>query len=163
MTYSVAVESFQEQTLSRQVNYQARQVCWDDYYGEYGRWEHCDCCDTLCCQTEYYQDRVATGTTSMSASASMLLLPTAVSVLSQPSSSYTAASTTSISVTLQLTPAVQITNGHPFSAQMTAVHESGSAVSCILHSPTLIISSGVSISNNEGGSSTDPLLFHVKT
>jgi hypothetical protein len=72
-----------------------------------------------------YQDRVEVSTSSMSVSASILLLPTGVSVLTQPSSAYTAASTTAVTVTLRLSPAVILTDGHPFAAEMVAVMESG--------------------------------------
>jgi len=65
----------------------------------------------------------------MSASASLLLLPTGVIVHSQPASSYTAASTTNVVVVLQLAPAVTVTSGHPFTAEMTSVSESGSMLS----------------------------------
>lgn len=138
VTYAVVVRQHQEQTLSRQVNYQDYRYChysWDysDPYNEpyprpvYGRVSQCGCCDTLCCVTEYYQGRVDMGTTSMSATANLLLLPTGVTVHTQPSSSVTAASTTNIAVTLQLVPAVTVTNGHPFTAEKTSVSESGTA------------------------------------
>lgn len=72
-----------------------------------------------------YQERVDLGTTSMSAAATLLLLPTGVTVHTQPASSYTAASTTNVVVTLQLAPAITVTSGHPFTAEMTSVSESG--------------------------------------
>jgi hypothetical protein len=129
VTYAVVVERYQETTLSQQVNYQANYYChygYDEYWNElYGRHPNCGCCETLCCTTQYYQARVHSGTSSMSASASMLLLPTGVTVHSQPASSYTAASTTNVVVTLQLAPAFTVTSGHPFTAEMTSVSESG--------------------------------------
>jgi hypothetical protein len=74
---------------------------------------------------EPYQDRANLGTTSMNAAATLLLLPTGVTVHTQPASSYTAASTTNVVVTLQLAPAITVTSGHPFTAEMTSVFESG--------------------------------------
>ena len=109
VSYTVVVRRWQEQTLTRQVNYLDENN------------------DEQCCISEDYQDRVYVGETPMSASASLLLLPTGVSVLTQPSSAYTAATTTSVSVTLQLAPAVPVTNGHPFTAEMTSASESGTA------------------------------------
>ncbi len=107
VTYAVVVRQYQEQTLSQQASYQDNGETI--YY------------------TEYYQARVDMGTTSMSATATLLLLPTGVTVHTQPASSVTAASTTNIAVTLQLTPAVAVTNGHPFTAEKTSVSESGCA------------------------------------
>jgi hypothetical protein len=129
VTYVVVVRRYQEQTLQRQVNYNVYHEChvydyWGDYQGYY-RDPYCDCCDSVCCTTENYQARVDVGTTSMSASASLLLLPTGVTVYAQPASSYTAATTTTVSVTLQLAPAVEVTSGHPFTAEMTSVSKSG--------------------------------------
>jgi len=131
VTYTVVVRQHQEQTLSRQVNYQVNYDCCD-CYDENGccgssRRPECGCCDTLCCQTEYYQARVDLGTTSFTASATLLLLPTGVTVQTQPSSAYTAATTTNVAVTLQLQPAVTLTSGHPFTAEMTSVSESGTS------------------------------------
>lgn len=77
-----------------------------------------------------YQARVEVSTSSMSVSAAILVLPTGVSVLTQPSSAYTAASTTAVAVTLRLSPAVPLTGGHPFSAEMVAVSESGACARC---------------------------------
>jgi hypothetical protein len=135
VTYTVVVRQYEEQTLSRQASNQVNNYChysWDysdpdrtPYpYPIYGRHPNCGCCETIY-YTENYQARVDLGTTSMSATANLLLLPTGVTVYTQPASSVTAASTTNIAVTLQLSPAVTVTNGHPFSAEKSSVSESG--------------------------------------
>lgn len=130
VTYVVVVRRYAEETLQRQVNYAACHLChvydqWDNYLGYYRDCGYCGCCDSVCCTTENYQARVDKGTTQMSASATLLLLPTGVTVYAQPASSYTAATTTTVSVTLQLAPAVEVTTGHPFTAEMTSVSKSG--------------------------------------
>ncbi len=125
LSYVVVVRRYQEQTLQRQVNYLTNYEC--DIDGVVARHADCPYGESVCCTTENYQDRVDLGTTSMSASASLLLLPTGVSVLTQPASSYTAATTTAVSVTLQLAPAVTVTSGHAFTAEMTSASESGVA------------------------------------
>lgn len=130
LSYAVVVRRYQEQTLQRQVNYNAHYECHytdGDGNGQYGRHPDCGCCESVCCTTENYQGRVDIGTTSMTASASLLLLPTGVSVLTQPTSTYTAATTTAVSVTLQLAPAVTVISGHPFTAEMSSASESGIA------------------------------------
>ena len=81
--------------------------------------------DPQCCVPEAYQGRVPQSPTTLSASATLLLLPTGLSVHSQPAASYTAASTTNVAVTLQLLPAVAVISGHPFSVAMASVSESG--------------------------------------
>jgi hypothetical protein len=81
--------------------------------------------DPQCCVPEAYQERVPQSPTTLSASATLLLLPTGLSVHSQPAASYTAASTTNVAVTLQLLPAVAVISGHPFSVAMASVSESG--------------------------------------
>jgi hypothetical protein len=84
---------------------------------------------TTCCDgdgLEYnYNYQSHQGDTSMSDSKNVLLLPTGLSVHTAPSSSYTAASTTNVAVTLQLSPAYTVTTGHPFTAEMTAVSKAG--------------------------------------
>jgi hypothetical protein len=127
VTYAVVVRQYEERTLSQQASYQDYYYCHYTYSnGEpvYGRVSACGCCETIY-YTQYYQSRVDLGTTSMSATANLLLLPTGVTVYTQPASSVTAASTTNIAVTLQLSPAVTVTNGHPFTAEKTSVSESG--------------------------------------
>jgi hypothetical protein len=160
VTYTVVVYQYQETTLSQQVNYQDYYYCHysydEDWNPIYGRHPNCGCCETLCCTTQYYQARVHSATSSMSASASLLLLPTGVTVHSQPASSYTAASTTNVVVTLQLAPAVTVTSGHPFTAEMTSVSESGALLRLNLYSLIFTSTSGVSIGNIEGGSSANP-------
>ncbi len=81
--------------------------------------------DPQCCVPEAYQERVPQSPTTLSASATLLLLPTGLSVHSQPAASYTAASTTNVAVTLQLLPALAVTSGHPFAIAMASVSESG--------------------------------------
>ena len=128
MTYTVVVSTYEEQTLSRQVQ------VGEDY------------------ETEYYQDRVHTGDVAMSASVAMLLLPTSVTVQSQPSSSYVAATTTNIEVTLELQPAVQLTSGHSFAAAVDDVTESGAVARIVMFTAThFCFPPGSAISNFQGG------------
>ena len=111
VTYQVIVQRYQEENLLCHVYYYYNDE-WN--YQGYFRDPYCGCCE-----------RVNQGTTTMSASATLLLLPTGVTVYAQPASSYTAATTTTVSVTLQLAPAVEVTSGHPFTAEMTSVSKSG--------------------------------------
>jgi hypothetical protein len=99
----------------------------------------------------------------MSIAHTLLLLPTGVTVHTQPASTYTAASTTNVAVTLQLAPAVAVTSGHPFTAEKTSVSESGAPklnLSSEL-SPKFTLLSGITIENVEGGTSADSLLHRL--
>ena len=142
VTYSVTVHQYVETQLSQQVNYQDYYYChytYDEYDNPvYGRHPNCGCCETLCCTTQYYQARVHSSSSPLSASASLLLLPTGVTVHSQPASSYTAASTTNVVVTLRLAPALTVTSGHPFTAEMTSVSESGAMLRENLYIPLFL-------------------------
>ena len=71
--------------------------------------------------------RVDLGSTSLTVSGTLLLLPTGVAIQTQPSSAYTAATATNVAVTVQLQPAVTLTSGHPFTAEMTSVSELGTS------------------------------------
>ena len=62
----------------------------------------------------------------MSASKQLLLMPSGASIYSQPSASYTAASTTGVTVTFRLNPALTVVSGYTgFTAEFVAVHEQG--------------------------------------
>ncbi len=142
VTYTVAVQRYEEQQQSRQVPYSCDYACefWNGEEYVYQRNAyHCGCCDT-CYSTEYYMARVPQGVTSMSVAHTLLLLPTGVTVYAQPASTYTSASTTNVAVTLQLVPAVTVTSGHLFSAEKTSVSESGSPRNFNLPSKSFLIS-----------------------
>jgi hypothetical protein len=126
VTYTVNVNRYEEETLSQQNSYTCHYECYDCVEDGCYVARHSSCAygDT-CYYTSYYQDRVFKGTTSMSVSHTLLLLPTGFTVYSQPASTYTAASTTNVAVTLQLLPAVVVVSGHPFSVAMASVSESG--------------------------------------
>jgi hypothetical protein len=143
-SYSVTVRQYNEYAVANYVCNTCQYGCYPcDYYydwyscGEdtcYGYIPHqtCGCvtaCNTANCgQTltgySYYRD--GGSPTTMSASKQLLLLPSGASIYTQPSSSYTAASTTSVSVTFRLNPVLTVVSGYTgFSAEFVVANEQG--------------------------------------
>ena len=127
-SYSVTVRQYNEYAVANYACNSCNYGCEPCYY-DYDQTcctyaSNCNECGQYVSGYSYYRD--GGSPTTMSASKQLLLLPSGASIYTQPSSSYTAASTTSVTVTFRLNPVLTVVSGYTgFSAEFVVVNEQG--------------------------------------